>query len=143
MPRADHQRHILAGDDSPAILALLQEVLEDEGYRVSVSREALGLDEVKRIDPDLVILDHLLTDGVGSGWHLLRDLRADPITAHLPVILCTGAVERVTAEAEYLASVDATVVLKPFDIDDLLAVVSGAWSRRPLSLIAPSDAATP
>lgn len=123
-------RHILAGDDSPMILELFREILEEEGYRVSVSRHALDLAEVKRIGPDLVILNHMLTDGEGSGWQLLRELRADPDTTDLPVVVCTGAVQKVRAEEEFLGAVGANVVIKPFNINELVRAVDTAWSRR-------------
>ncbi len=69
------QRHILAGDDSPVVLDLVRDVLEEEGYRVTTAAAALDLDEIKRIGPDLVILDHMMADGAGSGWELLREIK--------------------------------------------------------------------
>ncbi len=120
-------KHILAGDDSPEILDLLREILEAEGYRVSVSAQALDLAHVKRVAPELVILDHMIDDGEGSGWQLLRDLRRDPKTADLPVVVCTGATHRVRENAELLDRLSVGVVLKPFDIDRLVEVVNGSW----------------
>ena len=127
---ASSPKHILAGDDSPVILQLFQEILEGEGYRVSVSAEALSLDQVKLLAPDLVILDHMIDDGEGSGWNLLRNLRRDPETADLPVVVCTGATHRVRENAELLDQLGVGVVLKPFDIDRLVEVVNGSWRDR-------------
>ncbi len=123
-------KHILAGDDSPVILDLFREILEAEGYRVSVSAEALDLDCVKRVAPDLVILDHMIDDGVGSGWHLLRELRRDPETVDLPIVVCTGATHRVRENADLLDRFGVGLVLKPFDIDRLVEVVNGSWHDR-------------
>ena len=123
-------KHILAGDDSPVILDLFREILEAEGYRVSLSTEALDLDRVKRVEPDLVILDHMLGEGEGSGWQLLQQLRRDPETAELPIVVCTGAVHRVRENEALLRDLGIGVVFKPFDIDRLLEVVNGAW-REP------------
>ncbi|MDQ3695485.1 MAG: response regulator [Chloroflexota bacterium] len=116
-------KHILAGDDSPEILALLRDILEGEGYRVTMAPETLSLADIKRVRPDLVILDHMLEDGAGSGWELLRDLRQDPGLATLPVVVCTGAIQRVRDNAAELERLGAQVVLKPFAIDDLLAAI--------------------
>lgn len=120
-------KHILAGDDSPDILALLRDILEGEGYRVSMSDEMLSLPAIRRTGPDLVILDHMLEDGAGSGWELLREIRRDPELAGLPVVVCTGAVQRVRAQGDELRRLGAQVVLKPFDIDQLLGAIHVFW----------------
>ena len=130
MTAAPPPKHILAGDDSPVILDLFREILEGEGYRVSLSTEALDLDRVKRAEPDLVILDHMLSEGEGSGWQLLQQLRRDPETAELPIVVCTGAVHRVRENEALLRDLGIGGVFKPFDIDRLLDVVNGAW-REP------------
>ena len=124
-------KHILAGDDSPAILDLLREILEGEGYRVSLSADPLDLDRVKRAEPDLVILDHMLEEGAGSGWQLVQDLRGDPQTADLPIVVCTGAVHRVREHEDLLARLGIGVVIKPFDIDHLLEAVNRPWTATP------------
>lgn len=118
---------ILAADDSPDILGLIVEVLEAEAYRVTTTTDPLDTDAVKRIAPDLVIFDYMLEDGEGSGWRLLEELRRDPVTARLPVVVCTGATRRVAQNEALLRRLDARVVLKPFDIDDLLTAVAEAW----------------
>ena len=127
--RVSAPKHILAGDDSPEILELFRDILEAEGYRVSVTSASLDVDQVKRLAPDLVILDHMILDGEGSGWQLLQALRRDPTTAGLPVVVCTGAVQRVRENQALLDRLGACVVFKPFDIDRLLEAVSGAWTR--------------
>lgn len=121
------ERHILAGDDSPEVLALLRDILEGEGYRVSMRADPLSLAEIRRSKPDMVILDHMLDDGEGSGWELLREIRRDPDLSRLPVVVCTGAIQRVRAQGEELRRLGAQVVLKPFDIDQLLAAVHHFW----------------
>ncbi len=122
------QKHILAGDDSPDILDLFREIFEAEGYRVSLSSDALNLDQVKRVGPDLVILDQMLEEGEGSGWRLVEDLRGDPDTISLPVVVCTGAVHRIRENEKTLRRLGVSVVLKPFDIDDLLTTINRSWS---------------
>jgi CheY-like chemotaxis protein len=124
-------KHILAGDDSPEVLDLFRDLLEAEGYRVTLAPDALDLALIKRADPDLVILDHMLEDGAGSGWQLLRELRQDPATAALPVVVCTGAVHRVRENVALLDQFGAALVLKPFDIDRLLQAISQALAGPP------------
>lgn len=126
-------KHILAGDDSPAILDLLREILEAEGHRVSVSTDALDLPTIKRVDPDVVVLDHMVDDGDRSGWRLIQQIRDDPQTAALPIVVCTGAVHRVRQQASLLERLGVDVVLKPFDIDHLVATVDRSSFDRALA----------
>lgn len=119
-------KHILAGDDSPEVLDLFRDLLEAEGYRVTLTPRHLDLAAIKRVEPDLVILDHMIDDGAGSGWDLMRALRQDPATAALPIVVCTGAVHRVRDNLALLHQFGAALVLKPFDIDRLLGAISQA-----------------
>jgi CheY-like chemotaxis protein len=128
---AEPRKHILAGDDSPDILALFRDILEGEGYWVTMRADALSLADVKQVKPDLVILDHMLDDGAGSGWELLRHLRRDPELSELPVVVCTGAIQRVRDGRDELERLGAEVVLKPFDIEHLLAAIRRVWPAAP------------
>ena len=125
------RNHILAGDDSPEILTLLRDVLESEGFRVSASTEALTVDAIRAVQPDLVILNHMLEDGAGSGWELLRDLRQDATLRGLPVVICTGAIQRVREGQAEIDELGARVVFKPFDIEQLLTAVHSAMTTPP------------
>jgi len=111
----------------------VREVLETEGYRVSLSAAPLDLETVKRVAPDLVILDFMIDDGAGSGWSLIDALRADPATRDLPIVACTGAVQQVREQRWRLDLNGVHVVLKPFDIDDLLTAVQQCGKPLPVS----------
>ncbi len=83
---------ILAVDDEPAILALLRQVLEQEGH--SVLEAATGqtaLDQARTEQPDLMLLDINLPDI--SGFEICRKLKGDPATSSIPVIFLTAAEE--------------------------------------------------
>ncbi|MBX5457902.1 MAG: response regulator [Thermogemmatispora sp.] len=120
-------KHILVVDDKNELLHLMRRVLEDEEYQVSIlqhGREALA--RVKRDLPDLLILDLRLGDV--SGQEILKQLRADPLTREVPVIVYTAAV----LEAEQVSKLVAEqpgyyqgvhVVQKPFELTNLLALV--------------------
>jgi CheY-like chemotaxis protein len=125
----ERQPHVLVIDDVPEILELMQELLEEENFRVSTPSATLpDLDEIKALDPGLIILDYF-RPGQVAGWSLLQTLKLDPETCAIPVVLCTAAARDVKARGCQLAAMDIAVVLKPFDIDELLAVVKGAlWS---------------
>ena len=117
------QRHILAINNDPAVLGLFRDLLEEEGYRVTtqnyVDRE---LEKIKTVVPDLIVLDYMWADEDAS-WSLLQMLRMDPGTADIPIVLCTGAVREVGALADHLLAMGITVILKPFNIDQLVDAI--------------------
>jgi CheY-like chemotaxis protein len=121
-----HQRHILAINDSDDVLNLFRELLSEEGYRVSVSAYAAhDLKEVHELRPDLIILDYMWSSD-DAGWSMLQMLKMDPMTTGIPIILCTGAVRQVRDLDARLTEMDVRVVLKPFDITELLDTIGAA-----------------
>jgi CheY-like chemotaxis protein len=120
------QYHILVINDAQEILDLFKDLLEEAGYQVSLYSYAIhDMTQIKSINPDLVILD-LLMGGEQAGWQLLEKLRLDPETAKLPVIVCTAAVEMVRELQGHLTEKNVAIVLKPFDIDDILRQIDTA-----------------
>ena len=113
--------HVLATEDDPAVRRLLVEVLEGEGYRVSVST-AQEVDEVALLAPDLVLLDHRAA-GAGAGWGFLERLKADPATAAVPVLVLTTAAREAGEQAARFRAIDVALMLKPFEVNALLAEV--------------------
>jgi CheY-like chemotaxis protein len=108
---------ILVVDDEVPIVLLLSELLHAAGYRVVTAHngeDALALARLR--PPDLVLADVMMPrlDGV----ELCRRLHAAPRTRHVPVIL-------MSAVASPRLQLDNAVafVAKPFDLDDLLALV--------------------
>ena len=121
------QRHVLVVNDTQEILDLFKEILEEEGYRVSLYSYAFrDLDDVKQDCPDLIILDFII-GGENHGWQLLQKLKLDRETAKIPIIVCTAALNVVRELEGHLREKGVGVVLKPFDIDDLLREVTLHW----------------
>jgi CheY-like chemotaxis protein len=73
----------------------------------------------------LLILDYIFNHE-DIGWQLLQKLKMNRSTASIPVIICTAAVNKVREMEGYLQSKGIGLVLKPFDIDDLLEAVRRA-----------------
>ena len=119
-------RHVLVVDDTPAIRDLFQIVLADEGYRVTLAADVPDdLNALRRLAPDLLLLDYSFS-GTGAGWRLLNTLKADAELATLPVVLCTAAHEAVRERKDALRAWNVRVVLKPFELDDLVAALADA-----------------
>ena len=133
MPKQDQSRHIMVVNDDPAILQLFEELLSEEGYRVTLDKfdRQTGelLQSIKDLQPDLVIMDFLI-GREDSGWQLLQITQMDRATRGIPVIVCTAAVKQVTELSTHLDAMGIHVVIKPFDIDVLLAIIDKVWAAQ-------------
>ena len=115
--------HILVVNDTQEILDLFEEILEEEGYRVSLYSFAFNdVDEIVKLTPDLVVLDFMI-GGEQHGWQLLQKMKMDRRTAEIPVVVCTAALNLARELEGHLRSKNVGLVLKPFDIDELVGEV--------------------
>jgi DNA-binding response OmpR family regulator len=80
---------ILLVNDESDLVNVCEMVLEEAGYEVDAiidGRSALGL--ARRARPDLVILDWIIKNTKGED--VLRQLRTDPVTARIPVLMISA-----------------------------------------------------
>lgn len=111
----------------------MRRVLEDEEYQVSILQDGRdAFTQVKSQLPDLLILDLKL--GEVSGQDVLKELKHDPVTAEIPVIVYTAAVLEAEEVSELIGSDPARyqnvqVVQKPFELEDLLVLVESLLSK--------------
>jgi CheY-like chemotaxis protein len=109
----DGERVLLSIDDDPSVAPLLEKMLGDQGFRVVASTDPLhAVSDARRLEPAAILLDLLMPGR--DGREILRELKSDPATARIPVIVVT-VVD--AAEAPDLA--DAHVA-KPLSKDRLL-----------------------
>jgi CheY-like chemotaxis protein len=121
--RNGYQPLILAINNEPAVLALFRDLLQEAGYQVSTQTYVdRDLAQIKALKPDLIVLDYMWANEDAS-WSLLQMLRMDPATVDIPIVLCTGAVREVKALEEHLVAMGVTVILKPFNIDQLVDAI--------------------
>jgi putative two-component system response regulator len=86
-------QRILVVDDNPDVVLLMQELLASRGYdAVAVSHAADAEDEIQRRPPDLVLLDVIMPGK--SGYELCREIKDNPATRLIPVVLITGLSDR-------------------------------------------------
>jgi CheY-like chemotaxis protein len=122
------QPHILCINHSPEILELLRTLLEDEGYRVSTLMTLdRSLDAVIELHPDVITIDYMWETS-DNEWTYLNLLTVNPRTREIPIILCTGAVKRAIEMQSHLETIGVKVVLKPFDLEQLLSAVRESLS---------------
>jgi putative two-component system response regulator len=115
--RAQAER-IFIVDDDPAIRKLLRAVLVSAGYEVEeFETGAAALERLRSHPPDLVLLDLVLPDL--SGHKVLEEIRQDPATRLLPVVMLTGHAtrdERIRAIRESVTD----FLAKPVSAEELL-----------------------
>ncbi|WP_221234736.1 histidine kinase famiy protein [Sphingomonas aerophila] len=121
--------HILVVEDSPDVLALSREILEEVGYRVSVAETGeAALDLFKTMPPgsvDLLFTDLVMPGGI-NGIVLADKIGA--IDPDLPVLMTTGYNEDLVIEGPKASGLD--VLGKPYRRTDLLDRVRQALNQR-------------
>jgi CheY-like chemotaxis protein len=114
---------ILVVEDDQSVASLLQSVLGSYGYDVEMADDLSVLQASREHLPNLILLD-LMMPAI-SGDEAARELLALPETSDIPIVLMSGSPD-VKQRAAALGV--AGFLHKPFDLDELLAVV-----RRVLS----------
>jgi CheY-like chemotaxis protein len=113
---------VLIGEDEPDNQVILQTVVESLlGVRVAVAGDGLSvLAQVERERPQMILLD-LMMPGL-DGFEVTRHLKADPATASIPIVAVSAMARPDDRETALAAGCDA-FVRKPFELDDLEAVI--------------------
>lgn len=79
---------VLVIDDDPNARDLLQRLLGKEGFRVECAEGGnKGLELALSLHPDIITLDAMMPDK--DGWSVLSELKANPLTMQIPVIMLT------------------------------------------------------
>ncbi len=120
-----YPRTVLVVDDDPSVRTLLEMVLTAEGFIVRcASNGDRALEMVAEDRPDVLLVD-VMMPGL-DGRALTRQLRDDPATADLPVVICSALADD-PEQWEAWASGANSFVPKPFDIDTLVTELADAY----------------
>jgi DNA-binding response OmpR family regulator len=112
---------VLLIEDEPNIAEAISFILSRDGCQVTRYADGAGaFEHIRTAMPDLVILDLMLPGR--SGLEVLTDLRADPATRTLPVMMLTAKGQGRDREAAERAGVNRFMT-KPFANDDMRAAV--------------------
>jgi CheY-like chemotaxis protein len=120
---------ILVVNDDTAFLELMQQLLEDEGYAAEVLKSTKNaLEHIKQRRPALIVLD-VRINNEEAGLLLLDLITLDPETRSIPVIIASANLQALAGREDELAAKGIYVIAKPFDIDDLAALIRNALER--------------
>src|SRR5450432_3293244 len=121
-------------NNSDDILALFQKILASNDCEVFLQFFLNSdLRAVRRIKPDLIILDYYV-GREGVGWEFLQLLKMEDTTASIPVLICTTAMKLAQEIAPYLATKQVTILRKPFESRDLVNAAHAILQGDPANL---------
>jgi len=111
---------ILAVDDVPDNLFLIEAILEDEGYEVTLVKDGhSALEQLQQLPFDLVLLD-IMMPGI-DGYEVTRRIRQNQTIPFIPILLITAHEQSSVVEGLDAGADD--FIRKPFDTEELLARV--------------------
>jgi two-component system phosphate regulon response regulator PhoB len=126
-------QHILIVEDEPSIAELISINLTHAGFAVSRALQAdEALQLLRNTKPDLVILDWMMPGK--SGVQFARELRSNPLTQAIPILMLTAKGE----EADKVLGLDAGAddyVTKPFSPKELVARVKALLRRHVFEVV--------
>ena len=114
-------------EDEPSIIQLVQHNLEKEGFLVASSTNGNdGLKDLKKFEPNLLLLDWMLPDL--SGIDICKNIRNNSSHKNLPIIMLTAKGE----EEDKIKGLDSGVddyLTKPFSFNELMARIKAVLRR--------------
>lgn len=122
-------------DDDAEVLHLLHRLLSQQGYRIQVAESGRqAIDCILAARPELVLLDLLLPDI--DGYSLCQQLKRNPLTAEIPVIVLSSLVDSLDKVKAFQAGA-TDYITKPFAVQEVLVRVQNqlrlAQQRQQLS----------
>src|SRR5580700_855496 len=120
---------VLVAEDVKVISRKMVLGLEQCGYKVALAEDGEQcLQMARSLKPSLVILDIMMPKI--HGIEVLKQLRADPATHNIGVVICTA--KSFETELSYVAALGAyDFLIKPFCLSALTGMVNGFFESRP------------
>jgi DNA-binding response OmpR family regulator len=131
VPAVEEVQTILAVDDDPAVLQLMEQILQSRKYRVVTARGGReALTKVRETMPDLVVLDGMLPEV--HGFEICRQLKTSERFRHIPVVMISAIHTGWRFAADVKEKYGADDYLeKPFEPVELLKRVESLLDRAP------------
>lgn len=111
------KKKILAVDDDASVCQIYEEGLPHLGYEVTTAASAgKAKAYLRKEKPDLILMDIMMADQ--DGISLTREIRSDPATAGIPILVVSGLSDAATLnDAILFGAVD--YIVKPIDLNVL------------------------
>ncbi len=127
------QARILSIEDHPEMQGLLQLIFERRGHRViSVKSGEFGLEMLRSLQPDVLLLDLMLPDI--DGWDIYEQMKKDEELSQVPVIIISARSRDQDAKSGRRLIGNDKYVEKPFEVKELIEIVSGVLESQPVNL---------
>ena len=123
------KRRVVYIEDEQEMIDLVRLILNRKGFEiVGANGGREGLDAVRRVLPDLVLLDLMMPDM--DGWDVYQQMKADESTQNIPVIVVTAKAQSIDKVLGlHIAKVD-DYISKPFSPQELVDSVEKVLARR-------------
>lgn len=126
------QARILSIEDDPEMCGLIQLIFERKGHRVIGARRGeLGLELIKSLKPDVLLLDLMLPDI--DGWDLYYQMKNDKELSKLPIIIVSAKNEEQDAASGFRVIDNDRFIQKPFEVKELVDTVTYILEKSPVS----------
>jgi CheY-like chemotaxis protein len=130
---------ILLADDSPTIQKVVELTFVDTDFSVeAVSNGDELLSKLPEARPDIIVCDVIMPGT--DGYDVCQQVKSDPDTLHIPVILLTGTFEPFDRDRAVAAGC-SEIITKPFEARKLVEVVQRLAGGDAVAV--PSESATP
>jgi DNA-binding response OmpR family regulator len=125
----DIKRRVVYIEDEQEMIDLVRLILIRRGFEVAGANGGRdGLETVRQMLPDLVLLDLMMPDM--DGWDVYQQMKADPSTQNIPVIVVTAKAQSIDKVLGlHIAKVD-DYISKPFSPQELVDSVEKVLARR-------------
>ena len=114
---------VVCVEDEPEMVDLIRLILSRKGFEVIGSDGGVdGLEVIKKVKPDLILLDLMMPDM--DGWEVYQQVKADDDVKDTPVIVVTAKAQSIDKVLGlHIAKVD-DYITKPFGPQELIASVT-------------------
>jgi len=120
------KKKLLVIDDDYDIVEPLAMLFQSEGYSVlTITKGEETYKEVQRFQPDLILLDVLLSGK--DGRTICKNFKKDKATKHIPIILMSA---HPSAARDFSDNCADAFIAKPFETDELITLVKKTLNRR-------------
>ncbi len=120
---------VLVVDDDEDFLELLTAVLGPNGYKIVPCPDPAEAHTLARQwRPAVILLDLVMP--YYTGWQVIEQVEADPGTHDIPIVVCTAALSSLTHRYRELRLMGCEVLLKPFELEDLLSMLARVTAQR-------------